>query len=119
MRACLSALVLLCASSWAAAQDATQAKDTHWYFGASLGQSRIRIPDAFLDPGLPTTGSSLARDETGTAYKLLVGYRLSRHFAVEGGYLNLGSFSARRSWNSITFDPGAPTAGPGTIGWQF
>jgi OOP family OmpA-OmpF porin len=34
----------------------------------------------------------MSRDESDTAYKLFGGYQFNRHFALEGGYFNLGKF---------------------------
>lgn len=72
------------------AQDAPYA-----YGGLSIGQSRAKIDEAritasLLSGGLTTT--SMARDETNTAFKVFGGYQFNRHFALEGGYFNLGKF---------------------------
>lgn len=65
------------------------------YVGLSIGQSKARIDEEritarLLASGLTTT--SMSRDESDTAYKLFGGYQFNRHFALEGGYFNLGKF---------------------------
>jgi len=65
------------------------------YAGLSIGQSKARIDEEritarLLASGLTTT--SMSRDESDTAYKLFGGYQFNRHFALEGGYFNLGKF---------------------------
>ena len=67
----------------------------YFYGGLSVGQSRAKIDEeritaSLLGAGLATT--AMARDETDTAYKLFGGYQLSRNFALEAGYFNLGRF---------------------------
>jgi OOP family OmpA-OmpF porin len=101
---------LLIALTFALAASATQAQSvTHegWYGGLSLGASQVKFADDFLSyPG--ATGQSLSKHETGNAYKLFVGYRLKRTFALEGGYTNFGSFSATNNIAAIAlFGPGA------------
>lgn len=65
-----------------------------FHIGLSVGQSKVdieapRVGGAFV--------SSEANDETDTGFKLYGGYRFHRHFAVEGGWADLGSFRARRN----------------------
>ncbi|HUG24765.1 OmpA family protein [Piscinibacter sp.] len=73
------------------------AQDSGYYYGGlSIGQSRAKIDEeritaSLLAAGLTTT--AMARDEKDTAYKLFGGYQFNRHFALEGGYFNLGDFS--------------------------
>ena len=50
-----------------------QQADTGWYVGASLGNAE-------------------AGDEDDTAWRIAAGYRLSRTFAAEVGYVNMGDF---------------------------
>lgn len=68
-----------------------QAADSGWYAGASIGQSRSKNVDlAIIDDGSFTSQSD---DRSDTAWKLFGGYRLSRHWAVEGGWVDLGKIS--------------------------
>jgi len=97
-------LILVLAATAAHAQTGS---DGGWYGGISLGQSRVKFADDFLSfPG--ATGESLSKDETGGAYKLFAGYRHTRHFALEGGYTDFGSFSATNDIAAIAlFGPGS------------
>lgn len=71
------------------------AADSGWLGGLNIGQSRANIDDAgisaqLLGSGLTTT--SIADDDSDTAFKIFGGYKFNRHFALEGGYFNLGRF---------------------------
>lgn len=66
-----------------------------WYAGASVGKSDITFDNAaqsdqFLDLGFtnPVTTSS-TRD---TGFRVFGGYQLHRYIAIEGAYVDLGSF---------------------------
>jgi len=66
-----------------------------WYGGINVGQAKEhfdngRMASSVLGPGFAIT--SITEDRTDTGYKLYGGYRFSRHFAVEGGYFDLGKF---------------------------
>lgn len=81
-------------SQLAAAADAVTA-DSGWLFGANLGVSRVQIDDAQITARLQGYGlalTSMQDDERDYAGKLFGGYKFNRHFAVEGGYFNLGRF---------------------------
>ncbi len=71
------------------------AADRGFYIGGNVGQSRADFDEAGIAarvraPGLATT--SIASDDRDTGYKLFGGYQFNRHFAVEGGYFDLGDF---------------------------
>lgn len=75
------------------------ADDKGWYVGANGGIAKStideqRITESLQDSGFATTG--FAVDEEDTGYKFFGGYQFGRHFAIEGGYFDLGthSFSA-------------------------
>jgi OmpA-OmpF porin, OOP family len=91
-RICVSlvALAALVTAGTAAAQS-----ERGWYGGLSFGQSSVKFDDDFLAIG-GATASSLSKDDTDTAFKLLAGYRLQRNFALEGGFTDFGKFSAER-----------------------
>lgn len=74
-----------------------------WYATLTLGSSNASIPDAVVDVA-GAGASSVKRDERDPGFKVLAGYRFSRHFAIEGGYAHLGEFRATR-------DVTAPAAG--------
>jgi OOP family OmpA-OmpF porin len=80
----------------------------NWYVGVGLGSSVVKFADDFLaTPG--STTQSFSKDETGHGFKAYVGHRLFRYLAVEGGYINLGEFAARRDFS------GPALFGPGSI----
>lgn len=62
---------------------------TGWYVGAGAGQSQGRD---YCDPQPGVVIHNC--DDAGVAWKLFVGYEINRYLGVEGGYLNLGGFSA-------------------------
>ena len=66
-----------------------------WYIGGGLGQSRATIDRERLMRALSIGGSTdivIKTDERELAYKLFVGKQLSRNFAIEAGYFDLGKF---------------------------
>ncbi|MBE0625253.1 MAG: outer membrane beta-barrel protein, partial [Burkholderiales bacterium] len=76
------------------------ADDAGWYAGVNAGQSKANIDDARITDaliGAGSTATSIADDDSDTGYKLYGGYKFNRHFAVEGGYFNLGSFGFEAS----------------------
>lgn len=67
------------------------------YGTLSVGQSRTRIDEGSLlrsRLGGTINLNSMDSDRTGTGYKLGLGYQMSRNWAVEGGYFDLGKFSS-------------------------
>jgi OOP family OmpA-OmpF porin len=67
-----------------------------WYAGGGVGIAKTQIPGNALQID-GSTASSLATDESTTVYSLGVGYDFTRNWAIEGGYSNNGSFTARRT----------------------
>lgn len=65
------------------------------YVGGSLGQSNTFFNGEFNST---TAGESNSKDKTKTAYKLFGGYNINKYFAVEGGYMDLGSPTAKTDW---------------------
>ena len=78
-------LLTICGPAPAAPTD----DSTGWYVGAGIGQSKGM---QYCDPQPGITFTSC--DDTGTAWRLLAGYQFNRYVGVEGGYLDLGEFSA-------------------------
>ena len=79
----------------ALAMPALAADPSGWYLGASVGQSRADIAEREIRDDLDALGftvTSFRDDEQDVGYKLLGGYRFSRHIAVEGGVFDLGKF---------------------------
>lgn len=71
------------------------ADDSGWYVGANVGQSRTKIDNARNIANLQTQGlatTAIVENNRATDYKLFGGYRVSKNFAVEGGYFDLGQF---------------------------
>jgi OOP family OmpA-OmpF porin len=77
------------------ASTAAVAGDSGAYIGVNVGQAQARIDDlritaALLASGFSTT--SMTNDERQIGFKLYGGYQFNRHFAIEGGYFDLGEF---------------------------
>jgi len=71
------------------------APDTGLYGGVNIGQSSAKIDNANITSNLLGSGfatSSISNDDRDTGYKLFLGYKYNRHFAVEAGYFDLGQF---------------------------
>jgi OmpA-OmpF porin, OOP family len=71
------------------------AADSGWYGGLGIGQSSAKIDDAritseLLGSGLATT--SVTDDNRDIGYKIFGGLKISKNFALEAGYFNLGKF---------------------------
>lgn len=63
-----------------------------FYFGASVGQSKIDVGNCDdLDDGSLV---SCSIDDSDIGYKLYGGYHFNPHIAVEGGYVDLGEVKA-------------------------
>lgn len=75
----LAAGVLLFFASFASAQDGGQPRK--WYVDVGVGESTLNHEGGFT-----------SIDDTDTSYSLRVGYRFTRFFAVEAGYIDLGDF---------------------------
>ncbi|MDO9148375.1 MAG: OmpA family protein [Hydrogenophaga sp.] len=71
------------------------AQQSGWYGGASAGRTGAEIDDARITSGLLGQGfntTSIEDRDRSTGFKLFGGYQLSPHFALEGGYFDLGKF---------------------------
>ena len=75
-----------------------------WYVGGGIGASRATIDEARIRAALTSNGSTVtafSKDEKyAIAYKVYGGKQLSRYFAVEAGYFDLGDFT----YNATTSD---------------
>jgi OOP family OmpA-OmpF porin len=91
LRAAISA-----ALAFISANTLAQEVGKRWYGGASVGRTSADISGEGLTVA-GATASSVSKDETGTGFKGYVGYRFNRNFAIEGGYTDLGEFSATRN----------------------
>lgn len=71
------------------------AGDNGFYLGGNLGRTDATIDDQGISDRLATRGFtmlSISDDEKDNGYKLFGGYQFTRHFALEGGYFDLGKF---------------------------
>jgi OOP family OmpA-OmpF porin len=67
------------------------ATDDGWYGGIGIGQARAKINDDKIRSQLGGT-ADIADDDTDIGYRIFGGHKFSKHFALEGGYFNLGKF---------------------------
>jgi OOP family OmpA-OmpF porin len=76
----------------------TQAADTGFYVGGSLGQSSANnFSGSDVDAELLSTyaiTASTSTDDSDMGWKLFAGYRFMKYLAVEGAYTDLGKFTA-------------------------
>jgi OOP family OmpA-OmpF porin len=101
----LLAVVALFATSVASAQ---------WY--GAIGTSTSAVP--LKNSDVPVTGvttSTVTKNETGTGYKLQLGYQFNRNLAIEGGYVDLGKVNAT---NTTTGPAGTLRGEVGSTGWN-
>jgi opacity protein-like surface antigen len=95
LRAALWAGLLAAASGLAFAQQPSPSSPSSWYGGLSVGQTLQDLDDREI--GVPgASASSLNEGQSRTGYKLFIGKRLARHFAIEGAYTDFGRFHAER-----------------------
>ena len=88
-------LILISILGGMAALLATPAS-AQWYVGAGVGATETKIPSGVL-PITGSTASSLSKDDSATVYGLALGYDFTPVWALEGGYVDNGKFSARRT----------------------
>src|SRR6266480_2733739 len=91
----------------------SHAQDSRFYIGGSIGRSQVKIDTgAFADEttaaGLGNTGYGANNSDTG--WKLFAGYKFHPNFAVEGGYVDLGKFSAGTNITAVNGTPVAPAS---------
>lgn len=82
-----------------------------FYLGAAVGGSSTNVDTG----GLATAGfATSGTDDTDTAWNLTAGYKFTRNWAVEIGYIDLGSFGATGRFG------GAPAAiNADVTGWNI
>lgn len=70
----------------------------NWYIGGGIGNSKIKeFDNTFLTAPAPSASGGLYHvDRTSPSFKAFVGTKLHPNLGVELGYMNLGSFGARR-----------------------
>ena len=87
------------------------AQESPWYIGGSIGQSRVKLDTGGLSSDLAAAGmadTGFSANETDTGLKLFGGYRFHPNFSVEGGYVELGEFSASGTVTTFNFAPIVP-----------
>jgi OOP family OmpA-OmpF porin len=97
----LPALVLAAACVAAAPAHAQRAPDpgTGFYVGGALGGVSYNVNTGSLaSAGFVTTGT----DDTDFAWNLTAGYKFTRNWAVEVGYVDLGTFTANGRFGGAT-----------------
>lgn len=101
---------LLLTISLLALATAASAQQNGMYGGVSLGQAKINADATVLGNGLTAAGGiggiSSTIDSKDTGFKLRLGYQLSDHLAVEGGYVDFG----KAKYSSTYTLPGAGSA---------
>lgn len=96
----------LAAVAAAAMTSSAHAAEVGFYIGGQYGQTSKELntadydsytlgPRVFGGLGLTPTSFASSMDDSFNGYGFYGGYRFNRHLAVEGGYLNLGSFRYR------------------------
>jgi OmpA-OmpF porin, OOP family len=83
-----AAVALACLSSVALAQS-KQGMDAGWYVGAHLGRSSTSFNSSDFNAST-VAGVSTSKEETDTAWKLLLGYNFDQNWALEGFYTMIG-----------------------------
>ena len=104
---------LLLASGLAAAQTATH---TGVYVGGSVGGAWVDMGNvagdvANIARSAGATNVTSDEDEGDTVFKLFAGYKFNKNFAIEGGYADLGKYTASASG----FIDGAPASAGGDV----
>ena len=99
MGTCTAVAIALLASQSALAQEFVNPEwaNKAWYMGAGVGVSKATIDEARIRSALLASGStaisSFTRDEKDRGFKVYLGKQLSRNFAFEAGYYDLGEFA--------------------------
>lgn len=100
-------LVALGFLSFAAGSIASHAQG--WYGGIGVGQSKVDVDSVqglvedytFFVYGLDCSDAGIScsssEDDKDTAFKLFAGFRVNKHFAVEGMFVDLGEATAKAS----------------------
>lgn len=86
---------------------------TAWYAGVNVGQAKAHFNESDLNHIFASQGltASSTVDNINTGGKLWGGYRFNPHFAIEGGYVNLGKFTFH---STISAFNGFPVTGTAT-----
>lgn len=97
---------------------AAAAETQGWYFGGNFGQTRARIAEQEIIADLATAGlatSNFDSEDRDVGFKLLAGYQITPHLAIEGGYFDLGEFG----YNATTIPAGTLDGNLVFRGWNL
>jgi len=75
-----------------------------WYVGFSLGKSRLKYSEEYLAVlGTRLGPGPVSTEESAESSKLLLGYRMARHFGLEVDLMHLGSFRVHSGseWSKV------------------
>jgi OmpA-OmpF porin, OOP family len=76
-----------------------QAADAGFYLGAGFGQATA---DEFCEAAEGRPGWTInSCDDKASAWKIFAGYRLNRHVAIEGTYLQTDDFTAQLAFTGV------------------
>jgi OOP family OmpA-OmpF porin len=98
-----------------AVQAQLQPQERGFYAGGATGQSWTSMDADELRRDLTAAGvtaGDIDKDESGTAWKAMVGYQFNRHFAAELAYLKLADFSVSMPLTRGAFN------GTGSAKWE-
>ena len=107
-----------CAAAAMTVPSAGMAQDAGWYIGGSIGNSQVDIDSAGFSTFLASEGlgnTISGSDDKDSGFKLFAGYRFNRHLALEGGYVDLGSFSVSARVASLDGVAIVPQTVTGTV----
>lgn len=112
------AVAALAALAAPAAQAQTQAAETGWYAGGSIGRAGATIDDDRIRGGLAAQGlvtNTLEDREHDTGYKVFGGWQFNRNLALEAGWFDLGEFG----YTARTTAPGSLTGNMSARGFNL
>lgn len=120
-KAARCASTLFCAVSWVAAAHGAAAAERGLYVGGHVGPGSKDAPRDFYElfnddiqsfAFFTPTEQTTSFDDSDTAFGIAVGYRLTRHLAVEGGYNKLGRVTYRsRASGNFPLEAGTTNVG--------
>lgn len=115
------ASTLCCVVFWVAAADDAVAAERGLYVGGHVGQASKDAPRSFYElfnsdiqtfAFFTPTEQTTSFDDTDTAFGIVVGYRLTPHLAIEGGYNKLGQVTYRsRATGNFPLEAGTTNVG--------
>lgn len=89
-----------------------------WYLGAGGGAARASIAEDEITADLMNSGYQVTEfdaDENDSGYKIFAGYQFNEHFALEGGYFDLGNYS----YDATTSPAGMKSGQLDLNGWNL